>query len=145
MNHYTYSEIQIGMNESFNEIITEEMQNLFCKMSGDINPMHMSDDYAVSRGIEGVQGRLVYGLLVGSLYSRLVGVYLPGEYCIFQECNIKWQKPVNINDELYVYGKVVDKDDRFKTITIRATIRNQHGKRVSSAELVVGINDGKEV
>lgn len=75
----------------------------------------------------------MYGMCTAAFYSQLVGVYLTGERCLFRECNIQWPHPVYIGDKLTVYGQVKEKDDRIKTLTIRAYIRNQNGQKVSRA------------
>ncbi len=75
MNHYTISELTIGLTESFTVEVTEEMQDKFTEISEDINPMHIDEDYAKKHGCK---GRLVYGMLTSSFYSRLACVYLLG-------------------------------------------------------------------
>lgn len=136
MNHYTFDEIEIGMTESFTTTVTKEKHEAFTSMSGDINPMHMSDEYSKENGYD---NRLVYGMLTASFYSTLVGVYLPGEYCIFHEIDSKFNAPVYIGDNLTVVGKVIDKHDVFRRVKIKAHILNDKGKKVSMATLTVGV------
>lgn len=136
MNHYRFDEITPGMSASFTLTVSEDMQSSFTHMSGDINPLHMDGDYAIGRGYRGI---VVYGMCTASLYSTLVGVYLPGEYCLFQECEIAWTKPVYIGDTLTVSGKVTEVDERFKRLKIKASITNQNGEKVSRAKLAVGV------
>jgi acyl dehydratase len=52
----------------------------FAAISGDFSPLHMDDEYA--RGTE-FGGRVVHGLLVGSLFSQLVGMHLPGKQALY--------------------------------------------------------------
>lgn len=134
---WVFDELKIGQSDSFSVTITENMQETFCKLTGDINPMHMTDEYARTRNYE---NKLVYGMLSASFYSRLVGVYLPGEYCIFQGCDTSFNAPVYIGDELTVYGEIVEKHEGFRRIKIKAYIKNQKGKKVSRATLLVGVD-----
>lgn len=137
MNEYKLEDIQLGMKEEFKVLITEKMQNDFRDISGDINPMHSSKEFAEEKGFK---DKLVFGMLTASFFSKLVGVYLPGENCLFQECkNIRFHKPVFVGDELNVIGEVTEIDDRFKRITIKGTIRNQNGDKVCSATLIAGV------
>lgn len=138
MNHYTFEEITEGLSESFAVTVTEEMHNGFTSMSGDVNPMHMTDEYARSHGYE---NKLVYGMLTASLYSTLVGVYLPGEHCVFHEVHTTFNAPVYIGDTLTVSGKVVEIHEGFKRIKIKAQAVNQNGKKVSRATLTVGFTE----
>lgn len=136
MNHYKFNEIKIGLTESFTVTVTEKMHDGFTETTGDINPMHMTDEYAKDHGY---QSKLVYGMLTASFYSTLVGVYLPGEHCVFHECKTTFNAPVYIGDTLTVYGQVTDIHEGFKRITIKAYIKNQDGKKVSRAVLTVGV------
>ncbi len=138
MNKYNFSDIKVGMSESFKVTVTREMQNNFTKLSGDVNPMHINADYAKQNGYNDV---LVYGMLTASLYSTFAGVYLPGEKCLLHECSVQFPRPVYIGDELTVTGKVSEIDKRFRRVTVKACIINQNGEKVSRAKLLIGVRE----
>lgn len=138
MNEYTYEEITVGQKESFEVTVTDEMMASFCELTGDINPLHNDSDYAVSKGHP---GRVVYGMLTGSLLSTLAGVYLPGKRSLIQEVKIKFSKPVYIGDTLTVEGVVEEKHDSYSLIIIKVTIKNQKGEKVCRARMQVGVED----
>lgn len=46
MNEYFFSDIEVGMQETFQREITIEMENLFRYITGDENPLHKDDVYA---------------------------------------------------------------------------------------------------
>ena len=135
MNNYNFYDCNIGITETFAIEVTEQMMKLFQDVSGDENPMHMEDEYAKKHGFE---GRLVYGLLTSSFYSKLVGMYLPGKYCILKSIAVFFERPVYIGDVLTVTGRVTEKDERFMQVNIKARIKNQFGKTVSKANILVG-------
>lgn len=136
MNHYTFEELSVGMEESFSVTVTEEMHNKFTELSGDINPMHLSEEYAKEHGYA---GKLVYGMLTASFYSTLVGVYLPGEHCVFHEIRSTFNAPVYAGDTLTVHGEIVQIHEDFRRIKIKAYIVNQEGTKVSLSTLTVGV------
>ena len=137
MNEYRYRDMTIGMKAGFDIRVTEKMQEQFMEMSGDANPMHIDGDYARQKGYK---DRLVYGMCVASFYSQLIGMYLPGKYCLFRELNnVQWPNPVYVGDILSVFGEVTNMDDRLNTIMIKAYIKNQNGKKVSRAAIVCGV------
>lgn len=138
MNEYTYEEITVGQKESFEVTVTDEMMASFCELTGDINPLHNDSDYAVSKGHP---GRVVYGMLTGSLLSTFAGVYLPGKRSLIQEVKIKFSKPVYIGDTLTVEGVVEEKHDSYSLIIIKVTIKNQKGEKVCRARMQVGVED----
>lgn len=141
MNEYTYEQIEVGQNEQFERIVTGDMMEQFRSISGDINPLHCSEDYARAQGYP---GRVVYGMLTASLCSTLAGVYLPGKYCLLYSVESKFRKPVFIGDTLTVSGKVSEKNDTFRTIVVKAEITNQEGVKVSKATLQIGFIEKSE-
>lgn len=138
MNEYTFEQLEVGMTETFSVLVSSDMLQKFMEISGDNNPMHMDDEYAKSKGF---QNRIVYGMLTAAYYSTLVGVYLPGKYCIFQESHVSFTKPVYIDDTLTITGTIKEIDSVLRRVTIKAYIRNHRGDKVSRATLIVGVMD----
>ena len=124
------------MTESFTVTITEEMMAQFYAITGDNSPIHMDADYAAGRGYP---GRVVYGMLGASFLSTLAGVYLPGEHCLLHGVDLKFAKPIFIGDTLTVTGVVDEVNDTFREITIKASIVNQDGKKVTRAVIRAGV------
>ncbi len=138
MNYYSYEDIDIGHKESFTVTVTEEMMSSFRSITGDVNPLHNEEAYALSKGH---RGRVVYGMLTGSLLSTLAGVYLPGERSLIHEVKLKFAKPVYIGDTLTVEGVVDEKNDTYSLLMLKVTIRNQDGDKVCRATMQIGVDD----
>lgn len=136
MNHYRLADLTPGVTESFTVAITEEMMAQFYAITGDNSPIHMNADYAAGRGYP---GRVVYGMLGASFLSTLAGVYLPGEHCLLHGVDLKFAKPIFIGDTLTVTGVVDEVNDTFREITIKASIVNQDGKKVTRAVIRAGV------
>ena len=88
-----------------------------------------------------MKGRVVYGMLTSSFYSTLVGVYLPGENCLLQEIKVSFNNPLYIGEELVVSGTITEKDDTFKRLEIKASIKTKDGKVISKAKIKVGVRE----
>ena len=138
MNEYKFSDIEIGLEESFEVKIDTSKMDKFLDISNDINPLHVDSNYAKKKGFP---NRVVYGLLTSSFYSTLVGVYLPGKYCILQGIDIQFSKPVYIGDALKISGKVSYINEAYKQIEIKAFITNQNNEKVSKATIKTGVLD----
>ena len=136
MNSYTLADLAVGTTESFTVTVTAEMMDAFYAITGDNSPIHMDADYAAGRGYP---GRVVYGMLGASMVSTLAGVYLPGEHCLLHQVDSKFVKPVFIGDTLTVSGKVAEVNDTFSQITVKFTITNQDGKKVTRGQYVAGL------
>lgn len=91
----------------------------------------------ISQKWGGYKDRLVYGMLASSFYSTLVGMYLPGEKCLLNKCDVDYRKPVYIGDELMITGVVIDKRAATRRIRIKAKAINQEGVTVNTAEIIV--------
>jgi len=138
MNEYKFSDIEIGLGESFEVKIDTSKMDKFLDISNDINPLHIDSNYAKKKGFP---NRIVYGLLTSSFYSTLVGVHLPGKYCILQGIDIQFSKPVYIGDTLKISGKVSYINEAYKQIEIKAFITNQNNEKVSKATIKTGVLD----
>lgn len=136
MNTFSYEEISAGMKAEFRQEVTLEMMEAFRRLSGDENPLHTNEEFARAHGFTDC---VVYGMLTASLYSRLAGMYLPGERCLLQSVHTDFLHPVYIGDILNVTGGVTEKNDSVHQIVIKAVIRNQAGKKVSKARIEAGV------
>lgn len=137
MKEYTLDTLNIGTEESFSVTLTEDMRQAFLDITKDVNPMHTDATYAKQYGYGG--GYIVHGMLTSSFLSTLVGVYLPGRRCLFQECSVQFTNPVYVGDTLSISGRVTEIDTRFRRVFIKAQIVNQRGEKVLRGKLIVGI------
>ena len=138
MNEYTIEEIQVGMSASFKKLITKEMEDSFRVITGDENPLHKDDDFALEISGGNFKGHAAFGMLTASFYSTVAGMYLPGKYSLIHSFDeISFMKPVFVGDELTVNAEVIDKDEALKMIRLKIIIKNQDNKKVSGAKMKV--------
>ncbi len=135
MNNYRFEDLKIGQEESFSVTVTEEMMKLFLELSGDTNPLHNDEEFALSQGY---QNKVVYGLLTTSFISKLAGVLLPGKNCLLQGIDVKYSKPVYVEDVLIVKGVVDELHESVKRAVIKVVIINQDEKKVVKGKVEVG-------
>lgn len=138
MNNYRYPEIYVGMKEEFVVEMDEEKLKSFEKITGDVNPLHNSTEYANAKGYS---ERVVYGMLTGSLMSTLAGVYLPGESSLIHSVEMKFLKPVIVGDKLKIVGEVIEKNDLFKIIVLKVEIfrLNTMCEKVLKGKMQIGV------
>ncbi len=115
-----FKDIKIGQTASFERIITEEDLIKFSELSGDYNPLHLNEKYA-SQTI--FKGRVVYGLLLGALVSRLVGMELPGKKALLVKEVLEFKKPARVGEKLLVKGLVVHKSTATRLIELAIEIK----------------------
>lgn len=114
------ADIRVGDMATFSRTWEESDVQLFAKVSGDFNPLHMDGEYA---GTTKFKGRIVHGLLVASLCSTLVGMYLPGKKCLYLGQTLLFKKPVYINDTVVVLGTVISKSESTRIITLSVVMK----------------------
>ena len=138
MNNYNINEIYVGLKETFNVIVNQQMVDLFVSLCGDTNPLHTDFAYAQSKGF---LNKVVHGLLSSSFYSKLVGVYLPGKNSLLHGIDVTFRKPVFVGDKLSVTGKVSYINLAYRQIEVDAFIENQNCIKVSKAVIKTGLID----
>ena len=136
MNEYSFEDIKTGMKERFIVVITEELMNKFRNITGDVNPMHQNDKFAIRCGY---REKIVFGMLTSSFLSTLAGVYLPGKYSLIQSVEIKFVRPVYVGDEITVIGEVEEKIDRFDLLRLKVYMVNQNNEKVLKGKMQVGV------
>lgn len=136
MQGFTYDEIQVGQKASFSKTVTEADIHSFSAVTADFNPIHVDAEYCRTSTLgKKMGGRIAQGMLSASLFSTLVGMYIPGKGALYvsQSCNFKL--PVLIGDTLRAECEVVEKMEKFR---IRMAMRclNQRGEVVVEGEAV---------
>jgi len=122
LNELSYNDISIGQQESFIIKITESMVEKFSNLSGDLNPLHMDNEFAESSLFK---KRIVHGMLLSSFFSRLIGMKLPGKNALYFSQTLNFRSPCYIDDEIKVVGKVIEKSDSTQIITVSTSIFNK--------------------
>jgi 3-hydroxybutyryl-CoA dehydratase len=130
-----YGDIKLGESASFLSLVDKKIVEAFSKLSGDCNPLHMDESYA-SHSHFGK--RVAHGMIVGALFSKLIGVYLPGKYSLYLSQTLQFHNPVFLGTEIEISGTVTHKSDVYKTVTIATTARDPQSKKIfANGEAVV--------
>ena len=110
------SNIEIGMTESYSQTITDEDIKMYAVVSGDTNPVHMSDEYAKQSRFK---NRIAHGLLSAGFFSALFGTRLPGTGCVYVSQNLEFKRPVYLGDRVTAIITVTKVDLKNKKVYFR--------------------------
>lgn len=99
--------IQPGMAISYSQTITDADIKAYAGLSGDHNPVHVSDDYASSSRFG---KRIAHGLMSAGFFSALFGTRLPGPGCVYVAQSLQFKRPVYMNDTVVATVKVLSVD-----------------------------------
>ena len=116
---HTFEDLFVGQKVTFSEKIDELLLTDFAKLSGDFNPLHMDEDYALNTNFE---KRVCHGMLLASFFSQLVGMYLPGKNSLYFSQSLNFRNPCFVDDEVTIAGEITEKKSNTKIITIKTTI-----------------------
>lgn len=141
MNYYNYEQLAVGVTESFQVTVTEEMLSKFGSITGDFNPLHTDAEFAKQKGYK---GKVVYGMLTASFLSALAGMYLPGERSLIHRVEAEFPKPVYVGDTLIVLGEVTSMNEAFHTFEMKVTVLNQEQVKVLRGKMRIQVLDEKE-
>ena len=120
---YSFDELSIGQKVTFTKKIDEKLVDDFAKLSGDLNPLHMNEEYAKNTKFG---KRVCHGMLLASFLSQLVGMYLPGKNSLYFSQSLNFRNPCFVNDEITIEGEIIEKKSSTNFITLKTTIHNQN-------------------
>jgi phosphate acetyltransferase len=132
--NHTFADIEIGQSAQIERTLTRDDIALFSKASGDFNPTHVDDEFARSKGAEGVTAHSLWST---SLVSSLLGNVLPGPGTIYQKQDMAFQRPVVIGDTVTARIKAREKRDN-NVVLFDCEVVNQKNEPVMTglAEVV---------
>lgn len=103
LNGYFFEDLKVGMTATVSRTITETDLRNFSGVSGDTNPMHLNEEYAMRTPFGGC---IVHGMLTASLISAVIGTKLPGPGCIYMSQTLKFLAPVRVGNTVYAVATV---------------------------------------
>lgn len=133
---YYFEDLSVGMEANYTKKITDKDVHAFAELSGDVNPVHISDDFAAGTIFK---KRIAHGFLTGSLFSTVLGTKLPGPGCIYLSQSLKFRAPVYIGDEVVATLRItgLDIDKARATFACDCAV---NGKTVLEGEAVMMVD-----
>ncbi len=100
-----FEDLRVGMRETLMRTVMDDDVLDFARLSGDDNPIHLSDSYAAKTRFG---QRIAHGLYTASLISAVLGTRLPGPGAIYRSQTLHFHAPVKIGDVVTVIVEVVE-------------------------------------
>lgn len=129
ISNFTFDEISLGQTATYTREVTDRDVQLFAAASGDVNPVHLDDEFAAGTPFK---QRIAHGMLTGAFISAALAMQLPGPGTIYLGQSLRFRLPVKIGDTVTVTLEVTEKKDRRKIVTLDCKVTNQDGKVVAS-------------
>ena len=127
VNAVKFSELKVGDRGEITKVILEEDVKKFIEICGDINPIHVDDEFTKETPLK---TKIVHGILTSSLISTVVGTKIPGPGSVWLDQNLRFLLPVRINDKITAISEILAKIEEKQQVIVRTTCKNQRGEIV---------------
>ena len=109
-------DMEIGLSRSIAKVMGDVEIESFAKTSEDRNPIHLNDEAGKASIFK---SRVVHGMLSASLFSALLGEYLPGHGAIYLSQTLQFTKPVYPGDKVIASVTVININNNKKQVTLK--------------------------
>src|SRR5271154_1214610 len=117
---YCFEDLVMGMRETHFKTVSNEDVVGFAELSGDRNPIHLSEHFARKTRFG---GRIVHGLYTASLISAVIGMRLPGPGSVYISQSLNFLGPVKIGDVIEVSVEVVELTEKGRRVRLQCECR----------------------
>jgi 3-hydroxybutyryl-CoA dehydratase len=129
-------DFHLGQHAAFTKTFTDADVEHFIAITGDVNPLHVDDAYAAQTRFG---RRILHGLLTASIFSTMVGMFIPGTGAIYRSQTLAFLRPVHIGETVTAHFVIRAIDGPKHRMTIDAWIENETGERVVEGTAEVGL------
>lgn len=130
------SDFSVGQHASLQKTITDDDVVHFIAITGDTNPLHVDEEFAAQTFFG---GRVVHGMLTASIFSTMVGMFIPGTGAIYRSQTLNFLAPVRVGDTVTAHFEIIAIDAAKEIMEISSWIEDQHGRRVVDGRATVGL------
>jgi len=128
MESHPFSELKNGMTATKTIQVTQDDIMFFAIASGDLNPLHVDEEFAKSTKLKGT---VMHGVYSAAIISELLGTLKPGVGTIFKELHIKFDNPLRPGDTVEAYVTVAE-------IGEKGDVTFDVGTKVNGKNIVTG-------
>jgi len=127
-------ELKVGIKFEHTYSFLQEDVIKFSEATGDNNPLHLSDDYA-KKTIFGK--KIIHGFLGGSVFSKIFGTIFPGEGTIYLKQNMKFIKPMFVNQEYLAVIEFIEVNKEKKRAVVKTQIFDNNSCLVLDGDALI--------
>lgn len=114
MKNIAIENIKVGDAAEITKLMSFDLVSNFAKISEDFNPIHMDPEFALRSRYK---RQIVHGLIATSLFSGLFGSQLPGVGCVYKSQNIRFRRPIYLDDCVLARIEVVKVESVKRTVS----------------------------
>ncbi len=130
-----FEDLSVGLSETYSKEVKSSDVIGFAEISGDRNPIHLSEHFAARTPFK---GRIAHGLYTASLISAVIGTRLPGPGAIYLQQTLNFKAPVRIGDTVIARVEVAELTERGRRARLNCTCE-VNGTLVLEGEALVKV------
>jgi len=111
-----FEDVRVGMRETYSKHVSSSDVVGFAEISGDRNPIHLSEHFAAQTPFG---GRIAHGLYTASLISAVIGTRLPGPGAIYISQTLRFLAPVRIDDTVDASVEITELSEKGRRAKLR--------------------------
>jgi 3-hydroxybutyryl-CoA dehydratase len=115
-----FEDLALGVREAISKTVLNEDVIGFAELSGDHNPIHLSEHFARKTRFG---ERIVHGLYTASLISAVIGMRLPGPGAVYISQTLNFRGPVKIGDVIDVSVEVAELTEKGRRVRLLCECR----------------------
>ncbi len=130
----TIEELKVGDTAKFSKTVSESDVYLFAGVTGDLNPAHVSEEFAKDTFFK---TRIAHGMLSASFISTVIGTMLPGPGSVYMRQEASFLAPVKFGDTITAIVEVAEIIADKKRVRLKTYCINQEKTVVVDGEALV--------
>jgi len=124
-NRFSINNLKKGMKIKMSKKMSSQYFARSIKLLNDTAPIHTNDKWAKRLGMK---KKIFPGLAVVNVYSKMIGMYLPGKNAVMMSINFSFKKPVFENDKLVYICEITRVIKSIKVVLIKLSIFRNNDK-----------------
>lgn len=126
--------VQVGDKAARQRTFTEADVHQFADLTGDHNPVHLDAEFAAGTQFK---AQIAHGMLVGSLFTGILGEELPGPGSIYMSQNLSFKAPVYLGQEVTATVEVTSIREGKGIVSLDTYVTDQEGKVLVKGDAVL--------
>jgi 3-oxoacyl-[acyl-carrier protein] reductase len=134
-----FEDFAVGDSAAIDRVVLAHDVTRYVELTGDDNPIHLSDDFASSLGVD---RRIVHGMLTAGFVSAVIGTLLPGPGALWLSETFRFRAPVHVDDQIRVEVRVRYISPASRVLVLDVMVTKQDGAVVLDGDANVQVLDG---
>jgi MaoC like domain. len=116
--------------------VSPDIYQGFISLFKDTNLLHTDEKFAVSKGFT---SKVMHGNILNGFISYFIGECLPVKDVLIQTQEIKYLKPVYVNDQLTLHAEIEEVFESVNTINFKYFFENHDKVKVARGKIQIGL------